>query len=92
VVHGYRRTHARRVALLRRVTSREGGVTTAPDPADLVAAEDPALARAFAELTATEREAIALVAWEAWTTSPPPAPPGAARARSPSGCPVPARA
>jgi hypothetical protein len=55
-------------------------------------AEDPALARAFAELTATEREAIALVAWEAWTTSPPPAPPGAARARSPSGCPVPARA
>jgi RNA polymerase sigma factor (sigma-70 family) len=61
VVHGHRRGHARRTALLRRVAGREPH--HAPDPADLLTG-DPALARAFAQLTEIEQEAIRLVAWE----------------------------
>lgn len=62
VVHGHRRAHARRGALLLKVRSRQ---STAPavDPADLIVG-DPALARAFAALSERDREAIRLVAWE----------------------------
>lgn len=61
VVHGHRRSHARRSALFQKVA---GSTTDAgPDPAEQVHG-DPALARAFATLTEQEREAIRLVAWE----------------------------
>lgn len=63
VVHGHRRSHARRGALLQRVAGREAAGAGAPDPAEQVHG-DPALARAFATLTEHEREAIRLVAWE----------------------------
>jgi RNA polymerase sigma-70 factor (ECF subfamily) len=61
VVHGHRRSHARRGALFAKVA----GSTSAagPDPAEQVHG-DPALARAFATLSEQEREAIRLVAWE----------------------------
>lgn len=62
VVHGHRRSWSRRSALLVRLSGR-GGEGAAPDPAEQVHG-DPALARAFASLTETEREAIRLVAWE----------------------------
>ncbi|MDW5595828.1 RNA polymerase sigma factor [Conexibacter stalactiti] len=61
VVHGHRRSHARRSALLQKVA---GSTTEAgSDPAEQVHG-DPSLARAFATLTEQEREAIRLVAWE----------------------------
>jgi RNA polymerase sigma-70 factor (ECF subfamily) len=62
VVHGHRRSHARRSALLVRVGGQRE-TPSAPDPADQVHG-DPELARAFATLTENEREAICLVAWE----------------------------
>ena len=62
VVHGHRRSHSRRGALLERIAGRGGDARAAPDPAEVV--DDPALARAFATLTGSEREAISLVAWE----------------------------
>lgn len=62
VVHGHRRSHARRGALVQRVAAF-GGTTAPADPAEQVHG-DPALARAFATLTEQEREAIRLVAWE----------------------------
>lgn len=80
VVHGHRRSHARRSALLARVTSRGGAspaATAGPDPAERVAGIDPRLARALAALSPVEREAICLVAWEGLT--------GAAAARA-AGC------
>ena len=78
VVHGHRRSHARRSALLARVTSRGGSAASAaPDPAERVAGADPRLARALAALSPVEREAICLVAWEGLT--------GAAAARA-AGC------
>ena len=61
VVHGHRRAHARRGALLLRI--RAGAPSAAPDPAELVLG-DPALARAFAALSERDRETIRLVAWE----------------------------
>jgi RNA polymerase sigma factor (sigma-70 family) len=61
VVHGHRRSYARRVALVTRLRSRAS--PGPPDPADLVAG-DPALAAAFATLSERDREAIRLVAWE----------------------------
>jgi RNA polymerase sigma-70 factor (ECF subfamily) len=63
VVHGHRRSHSRRGALLERIAGRGGDGPAAPDPAEHVTG-DPALARAFATLTVSEREAICLVAWE----------------------------
>lgn len=80
VVHGHRRSHARRSALLARVTSRGAAASAAaagPDPAERVAGIDPRLARALAALSPVEREAICLVAWEGLT--------GAAAARA-AGC------
>ena len=62
VVHGHRRSHSRRGALLERIAGR-GDARAAPDPAEGIV-DDPALARAFATLTESEREAISLVAWE----------------------------
>ena len=61
VVHGHRRSHARRGALLQKLRGRPASAP--PDPADLVVG-DPALARAFATLSERDREAIRLVAWE----------------------------
>jgi RNA polymerase sigma-70 factor (ECF subfamily) len=61
VVHGHRRSHARRGALLQKLRGR--GTPAPPEPAELVTG-DPALARAFATLTERDREAIRLVAWE----------------------------
>jgi RNA polymerase sigma-70 factor (ECF subfamily) len=64
VVHGHRRSHARRGALLERVAgSGAAQACPPPDPAEVLPG-DPALARAFATLTEQEREAIRLVAWE----------------------------
>jgi RNA polymerase sigma factor (sigma-70 family) len=63
VVHGHRRSHSRRGALLERIAGRGGDARAAPDPADRIGG-DPALARAFATLTDNEREAIGLIAWE----------------------------
>lgn len=62
VVHGHRRSHARRTALLLRVG---GHASTAPaaDVSEQVHG-DPLLARAFALLTETEQEAVRLTAWE----------------------------
>lgn len=62
VVHGHRRSHARRTALVRRLEGvgdhRVGG-----DPGERLA-DAGALAPAFATLSEKEREALALVAWE----------------------------
>jgi RNA polymerase sigma factor (sigma-70 family) len=63
VVHGHRRSHARRGALLARVGGSQPRGAAVPDPSEQIHG-DPALARAFATLTETEREAIRLVAWE----------------------------
>lgn len=63
VVHGHRRSHARRGALVVRVGGHALPAAAAPDPAEQIHG-DPALAQAFAVLTETEREAICLVAWE----------------------------
>jgi RNA polymerase sigma-70 factor, ECF subfamily len=63
VVHGHRRSHSRRGALVQRIAGRGGDARAAPDPAEHIAG-DPTLARAFATLTDGEREAISLVAWE----------------------------
>ncbi len=64
VVHGHRRSHARRSALVQRVAGSGAAQASAPpDPAERLPG-DPALARAFATLTEQEREAIRLVAWE----------------------------
>ncbi|MDO8188710.1 RNA polymerase sigma factor [Conexibacter sp. JD483] len=64
VVHGHRRSHARRGALVQRVAGSGAAQATAPpDPAEAMSG-DPALARAFATLTEQEREAIRLAAWE----------------------------
>ena len=62
MIHGHRRSHARRGKLFARVVGHRD-LPDAPDSADLIV-DDPALARAFATLTAREQEAIALVAWE----------------------------
>lgn len=62
VVHGHRRSHARRSALLLRVGGH-ASAAPAPDVFEQVNG-DPQLARAFMLLTETEREAIRLVAWE----------------------------
>lgn len=65
VVHGHRRSHARRGALLARAISGHVTEAPAPDPADVVDdGHDPALIRAFEQLTETEREAVRLIAWE----------------------------
>jgi RNA polymerase sigma factor (sigma-70 family) len=61
VVHGHRRSHTRRLALLTRLSDRHDAA--APDPAELIVG-DPVLARAFATLSEADREAICLVAWE----------------------------
>ncbi|HST40306.1 MAG TPA: RNA polymerase sigma factor [Conexibacter sp.] len=61
VVHGHRRSHARRSALFQKVAGSTNDAGA--DPAEQVHG-DPALARAFATLTEQEREAIRLVAWE----------------------------
>lgn len=63
VVHGHRRSTARRSALARKVGHVGPDRTDAGDPHDRLAG-DPVLADAFATLTAKEREALALVAWE----------------------------
>ncbi|WP_241004300.1 RNA polymerase sigma factor [Conexibacter sp. SYSU D00693] len=76
VVHGHRRSTARRAALVLRLGGHEA--RAAPDLADGVGG-DPTLARAFAALSEREREAIRLVAWEGLDHA------GAARA---SGCSV----
>jgi RNA polymerase sigma-70 factor (ECF subfamily) len=62
VVHGHRRSHARRTALLLRVRGT-ASTAPAPDVSEQIGG-DPQLARAFVLLTETEREAIRLVAWE----------------------------
>jgi RNA polymerase sigma-70 factor (ECF subfamily) len=62
VVHGHRRSYARRARLLARLGSHAERHHSA-DPAELVVA-DPLLARAFAALNEKDREAICLVAWE----------------------------
>ena len=62
VVHGHRRSHARRAALTLRLKHRHDAGAS-PDPAELIVG-DPALARAFATLSERDREAIRLVAWE----------------------------
>lgn len=62
VVHGHRRSHARRSALLLRVGGH-ASTAPAPDVSEQVHG-DPLLARAFAQLTETEQEAIRLTAWE----------------------------
>jgi RNA polymerase sigma-70 factor (ECF subfamily) len=64
VVHGHRRSHARRSALVERVASHEDPNGAAPDPADAVPDVDAELVRAFATLSEKEREAIRLVALE----------------------------
>jgi RNA polymerase sigma factor (sigma-70 family) len=66
VVHGHRRSQARRLALVARLGSRRGAA--AADPADLIVG-DRALARAFATLSEADREAICLVAWEGLTNA-----------------------
>lgn len=66
VVHGHRRSQARRAALTARLISRHGAGPAPPDPADLIEG-DPRLARAFGTLTEVEREAIRLIAWEGLT-------------------------
>lgn len=63
VAHTHRRSHARRQALIRRLASFGHAGQAAPDPAESLP-DDPRLARAFATLTAKEREALRLVAWE----------------------------
>ena len=62
VVHGHRRSHARRAALALRLKHRHDAGAS-PDPAELIVG-DPALSRAFASLSERDREAIRLVAWE----------------------------
>lgn len=57
-----RRRGERRLGALRARLGMER-VATAPDPADLVG-DDDALRRAFAGLSAADREVLALVAWE----------------------------
>lgn len=57
------RGQARRGALVRRLAAVGHGGAPAPDPADQISG-DPRLAAAFATLTAVEREALCLVAWE----------------------------
>lgn len=64
VVHGHRRSHARRTALLARVVSGHAREAPPLDPSEQIGGSDPALIRAFEQLTETEREAIRLVAWE----------------------------
>jgi RNA polymerase sigma-70 factor (ECF subfamily) len=61
VVHGHRRSHSRRKALLLRVAGHWTG--DAPDPAELIAG-DTQVAEAFAALTPIEREALRLHVWE----------------------------
>ncbi len=61
-VHGHRRSYARRARLLTRLGTRHVA-DHAPDPAELVVS-DPRLARAFATLKDSDREAICLLAWE----------------------------
>lgn len=63
VVHGHRRSVARRGALARKIARAGPDRTAGGDPHDRIAG-DPVLAGAFATLTAREREALALVAWE----------------------------
>ncbi|MEV4421552.1 RNA polymerase sigma factor [Patulibacter sp. NPDC049589] len=63
VVHGHRRSTARRSALVRKIGRTGEDRATGGDPHDRLAG-DPRLAAAFATLSATEREALALVAWE----------------------------
>ena len=62
VIHGHRRSHARRVRLLGRVAGHDARIA-APDVSHLIV-DDPQLAHAFARLSAVEQEAICLVAWE----------------------------
>jgi RNA polymerase sigma-70 factor (ECF subfamily) len=62
VVHRHRRSQARRARILRRATHHETAAH-AVEPADMIV-QDPVLAHAFEQLTAREREAICLVAWE----------------------------
>ncbi len=63
VVHGHRRSHSRRKALLLRFASQRGGGASAPDPAELIVG-DTRVAQAFAALTPIEREALRLHVWE----------------------------
>ncbi|MDX8152530.1 RNA polymerase sigma factor [Patulibacter brassicae] len=63
VVHGHRRSTARRSALSVRAQRLAADRTDAGDPADRLPG-DPVLARAWATLSTTEREALALVVWE----------------------------
>jgi RNA polymerase sigma factor (sigma-70 family) len=62
VVHGHRRSHARRARLLGRIASRHAAVASPDVSVQIV--DDPQLARAFATLSAKEQEAICLIAWE----------------------------
>ncbi|WP_084269696.1 RNA polymerase sigma factor [Patulibacter minatonensis] len=63
VVHGHRRSTARRAALVRKLGRAGEDRTAGGDPHDRVAG-DPRLVAAFATLSAKEQEALALVAWE----------------------------
>jgi RNA polymerase sigma factor (sigma-70 family) len=61
IIHTHHRRHRNGLRLLARIVGHRD--PAAPDAAELIV-EDPALARAFATLTPTEREAIRLIAWE----------------------------
>lgn len=63
VVHGHRRSHARRSALARKLGATGEDRTVSGDPQARLTG-DPVLAPAFASLSERDREALALVAWE----------------------------
>ncbi|EHN11132.1 Putative RNA polymerase ECF-subfamily sigma factor [Patulibacter medicamentivorans] len=63
VVHGHRRSHARRGALVRKLGDAGEDRTASGDPQARLTG-DPVLAPAFASLSERDREALALVAWE----------------------------
>jgi RNA polymerase sigma-70 factor (ECF subfamily) len=65
VMYGHFRGRSRRARLFARLTGAYGG-ERASDPAELIV-DDPVLARAFATLGPSAREAIRLVAWEGLT-------------------------
>ncbi|WP_320670534.1 RNA polymerase sigma factor [Patulibacter defluvii] len=63
VVHGHRRSHARRTALVRKLGAAGDDRTTTGDPQERLTG-DAVLAPAFAALSERDRETLALVAWE----------------------------
>ncbi len=60
----HRRSDVRRHRLADRLRARDGRGTASADPADLVAASDPALQLALATLSSDDRELLTLWAWE----------------------------